>query len=109
MWNGRGATTVKRRAQKRLLSARCRALISRAEMLVAGANQEPRESASGLLELLKGGSHGRRAPESRSQMSKRKRAGDAGRRPGASSTTLSQLTIDAMADELNHRPRRTHG
>jgi kynurenine formamidase len=39
-------------------------------------------------------------------MSKRKRAGGAGRRPGASSTTLSQLTIDAMADELNHRRRR---
>jgi hypothetical protein len=37
------------------------------------------------------------------------RAGGAGRRPGASSTTLSQLTIDAIADELNHRPRRTHG
>jgi hypothetical protein len=34
----------------------------------------------------RGGSHGRRAPESRSQMAKRKRAGGAGRRPGASST-----------------------
>jgi hypothetical protein len=34
-------------------------------------------------------------------MSKRKRAGGAGRTPGASSTTVSQLTIDAIADELS--------
>jgi hypothetical protein len=74
-----------------------------------GGEQERDELQPSVLVLLKGGSQGRRAPESRSQMSKRKRAGGAGRRPGASSTTLSQLTIDAMADELNHRPRRTHG
>jgi hypothetical protein len=52
------ARTGAKAARGALLSARCRALISRAEMLVAGAKQEPRESASGLLELLKGDASG---------------------------------------------------
>jgi hypothetical protein len=29
--------------------------------------------------------------------------------PSVRHTSLSQLTIDAVADELNDRPRRTHG